>query len=200
MFLSNRFASALTWAFQLHQQQVRKGSGVPYISHLLGVASIALEYGADEDEAIAALLHDAIEDQGGVETKEEIRRRFGEKVTAIVNSCTDSETIPKPPWRERKEAYLQHLSQADASVLLVATADKLYNARSILKDYHLLGDEIWQRFHGKKEGTIWYYQSLVKVLQSSNSTPLIQELINEFTQVVTEIEKLIGSSVDTMVN
>lgn len=191
MILSNRFASALTWAFQLHQQQVRKGSGVPYISHLLGVASIALEYGADEDEAIAALLHDAIEDQGGVETREEMRRRFGDKVTAIVNSCTDSETIPKPPWRERKEAYLQHLSKADASVLLVATADKLYNARSILKDYRFMKEEIWERFHGKKEGTIWYYQSLVKVLQSHNSTPLIPELIAEFTQVVTEMEKLI---------
>jgi (p)ppGpp synthase/HD superfamily hydrolase len=191
MKLSDRFAEALTWAFELHQTQERKGSGVPYISHLLGVASIALEYGADEDEAIAALLHDAIEDQGGAKIREEIRLRFGDRVTDIVNSCTDSEITPKPPWQERKETYLQHLSQADASVLLVSASDKLYNARSILKDYGLFGDEIWQRFHGKKEGTIWYYQSLVKVLNSHDSPPLIQALIQEFTQVVAQIERLI---------
>ncbi len=190
MKLSNRFSSALIFATELHQNQIRTGSGVPYISHLLGVASIALEYGADEDEAIAALLHDAIEDQGGIKTREEIRRRFGDRVTNIVNGCTDSETTPKPPWRERKETYLNHLNKADHSILLVSTADKLYNARSILKDYRLLGEEIWQRFHGKKEGTIWYYQSLVKVLNSSNVTPLIKELILEFTQVVEELEKL----------
>jgi (p)ppGpp synthase/HD superfamily hydrolase len=190
MKLSEQFSEALVFATQLHQNQIRKGSGVPYVSHLLGVASLALEYGADEDEAIAALLHDAIEDQGGVETREEIRRRFGDRVTAIVEGCSDSQGDPKPPWRERKEAYLKHLTSVDASVRLVCAADKLYNARSILKDYRLLGDEIWQRFHGKKEGTIWYYQSLVKVLKSADSSILITQLIEEFSQVVKILETL----------
>lgn len=190
MKLSQRFSEALSFAFELHQDQERKGSGIPYISHLLGVASLALEYGADEDEAIAALLHDAIEDQGGIATRDEILRRFGEKVTKIVEGCSDSQTIPKPPWKQRKKAYLEHLKKADQSVLLVATADKLYNARSILKDYHLLGDEIWERFHGKKEGTIWYYQSLVTVLNSRNCDLLIQELVKELITVVEKIQKL----------
>lgn len=190
MKLSQRFSEALSFAYQLHQDQVRKGSGIPYISHLLGVASLVLEYGGDEDEAIAALLHDAIEDQGGIVTRNEIFNRFGEKVTKIVEGCSDSQSTPKPPWKDRKETYLKHLKTADNSVLLVATADKLYNARSILKDYGLLGEEIWERFHGKKEGTIWYYQSLVKVLNSRNCDLLIKELIKELTKVVKEIEKL----------
>jgi GTP pyrophosphokinase len=124
--LSKRFNEALTFAADLHATQTRKGSGVPYIAHLLGVASIALEYGAQEDEAIAALLHDAIEDQGGIATREEIRRRFGDTVTAIVEGCTDAHTTPKPPWRERKEAYIAHLHHASPAVILVSAADKLH--------------------------------------------------------------------------
>ena len=173
--LSSRFTEALTYATKLHSNQVRKGSGVPYIAHLLGVTSIALEYGANEDEAIAALLHDAIEDQGGEATRAEIRRRFGDTVTEIVDGCTDAETIPKPPWRERKEAYIAHIFNASSSELLVSCADKLHNARSILNDYRVLGEAVWERFKGGKEGTLWYYRSLVEAFRQTGSTPLLDE-------------------------
>lgn len=187
MKLSERFIEALVFASQLHANQTRKGSGVPYIAHLMGVASIALEHGANEDEAIAALLHDAIEDQGGEATREEIRRRFGDTVTEIVNGCTDSDTTPKPPWRQRKEAYIAHIPKASASVRLVSAADKLYNARSILNDYRLLGDTLWERFQGGKNGTLWYYRTLVTAFRSLESTPLIDEL----ERVVSELEELV---------
>ncbi|MBW4454544.1 MAG: HD domain-containing protein [Nostoc indistinguendum CM1-VF10] len=184
--LSERFTTALTYATQLHANQVRKGSGVPYIAHLLGVASIALEYGANEDEAIAALLHDAIEDQGGAATREEIRRRFGDNVTAIVDGCTDADTTPKPPWRQRKEAYIAHIPTASPSVLLVSLADKLYNAQSILKDYRVLGDSLWERFHGGKEGTLWYYRALVDTFRKTGTIIIIDDL----ERVVAQIEVL----------
>lgn len=188
--LSEKFTEALTFATQLHATQKRKGSGVPYIAHLLGTASIALEYGANETEAIAALLHDAIEDQGGSPTREEIRRRFGDAVTAIVDGCTDADTTPKPPWQQRKEAYIAHIPTASASVRLVSAADKLYNARSVLKDYRLLGEDLWQRFAGRKAGTLWYYRTLVEALRAAASTPLVEEL----DRVVTQIEQLASES------
>jgi len=176
MILSNRFSEALTYAAELHATQIRKGSGVPYIAHLLGTASIALEYGANEDEAIAALLHDAIEDQGGPPTREAIRRRFGDTVTAIVDGCTDSDATPKPPWRERKQAYIDRILTASSSVRLVSAADKLYNVRSILKDSRQVGDSVWERFTGRKDGSLWYYRSLVEAFRQAESTPLVEEL------------------------
>ncbi len=188
MMLSARFTDGLIFATQLHGNQTRKGSGVPYIAHLLGVASIALEHGANEDEAIAALLHDAIEDQGGAPTREEIRRRFGDTVTAIVDGCTDTDITPKPPWRQRKEAYIAHISKASTSVLLVSASDKLHNARSILNDYRVLGDAVWERFKGGKEGTLWYYRSLVKAFLTTGATPLVDEL----ERTVDELERLAG--------
>ncbi|MBO9997405.1 MAG: HD domain-containing protein [Cyanobacteria bacterium SID2] len=186
MQLSQRFTNALVWATELHAEQVRKGSGVPYIAHPLGVASLALEYGADEDEAIAALLHDAIEDCGGASVGLEIRRRFGDRVADLVEGCTDSYTTPKPPWRERKEAYLAKLKTASPSVRLVSASDKLYNARSILKDYDLVGEAIWERFRGGKAGSLWYYRALVEVLQAIESTPVVREL----DRVVSQLESL----------
>ncbi len=187
MILSERFTDALTYATKLHANQVRKGSGVPYVAHLLGVASIALEYGANEEEAIAALLHDAVEDQGGAPTREEIRRRFGDTVTAIVDGCTDADTTPKPPWRQRKEAYIAHIPSASPSVLLVSAADKLHNARSILRDYKILGESVWQRFKGGKDGTLWYYRALVEAFRGASSMPIVDEL----EQVVSELENLV---------
>ncbi|ANV87717.1 HD domain-containing protein [Picosynechococcus sp. PCC 7117] len=175
MKLSDRFSEALVFAEKLHRQQVRKGSGVPYVAHLLGVASLVLEAGGDEDEAIAALLHDAIEDQGGWETRALICEKFGERVATIVEGCSDSfDGEKKKPWRERKEAYLQHLQTASASMHLVAMADKLYNAQSILRDYQRIGEALWPRFKGEKEGTLWYYNSLLKIFDLSH--PLAQEL------------------------
>jgi (p)ppGpp synthase/HD superfamily hydrolase len=176
MILSNRFSEALTYATELHAAQIRKGSGVPYIAHLLGTASIALEYGASEDEAIAALLHDAIEDCGGPPIREAIRSRFGDNVTAIVDGCTDSDTTPKPPWGQRKVAYIDRILTASGSVRLVSAADKLYNVRSILKDYGELGDLVWERFKGKKDGTLWYYNSLVVAFRQAELTPIVEEL------------------------
>lgn len=187
MPLSPRFEDALVFAHRLHAQQLRKGTAIPYISHLLAVASIVLEYGATEEEAIAALLHDAIEDQGGAAVREEIRRRFGDRVVEIVNGCSDADVMPKPPWQERKEAYIAHLRSASPSVLLVSTADKLHNARTILADYRTLGEALWERFTGGKEGTLWYYRTLVEILRTVYPSPLVEEL----DRVVTEIERLV---------
>jgi (p)ppGpp synthase/HD superfamily hydrolase len=187
MRLSARFEEALVFAARLHVEQTRKGTAIPYIAHLMAVSAIVLENGGNEDEAIAALLHDAIEDQGGAATREEIRRRFGETVVEIVNGCTDAEVIPKPPWRLRKEAYIAHMGMASASVRLVSAADKLHNARAILADYRALGEALWQRFNGGKEGTLWYYRALVDALRAAGTTPLIEEL----DRVVSELEQLV---------
>ncbi len=186
MLLSERFERALTYATRKHATQVRKGTDVPYVAHLLGVASIALTYGADEDEAIAALLHDAIEDQGGAETREEIRRLFGERVAGIVDACSDTDVEPKPPWEERKKAYIAHLLEASPSARLVSAADKLDNARAILADYRTLGEGLWSRFNGGREGTLWYYRSLAETFRDFGLTPLVAEL----AEVVGEIERL----------
>jgi (p)ppGpp synthase/HD superfamily hydrolase len=187
--LGPRFEEALTYAARLHREQVRKGSGVPYLSHLLGVAGIALEHGASEDEAIAALLHDAVEDQGGAPTLAEIRRRFGDTVADIVAGCSDTDVVPKPPWRPRKEAYVAHLASASPSARLVSAADKLHNARSILTDYRRLGEGVWTRFAGGKEGTLWYYRAVVQAFRAYDPTPLVDEL----ERTVEEMERL-GSS------
>jgi len=186
MPLSPRFEAAVAWACELHRTQVRKGTPIPYVAHLLGVASIALENGADEDEAIAAVLHDAVEDQGGEKTANEIGTRFGARVRDIVLGCTDADVIPKPPWRERKERYVAHLAHASESVLLVSASDKLHNARAILSNYRTIGEELWSRFSGGREGTLWYYRALVTAFEKRSSTPLVEEL----SRTVTEIERL----------
>ncbi len=187
--LSPRFEDALVFAARLHAAQTRKGSGTPYIAHLLSVAALVLEQGGDEDLAIAALLHDAIEDQGGAATREAIRARFGDRVTAVVDGCTDADTQPKPPWRARKEAYLAHLPAAPPEVRLVSAADKLHNARAILADYRRMGDDLWPRFQGGKAGTLWYYRALVTVYRHAGSTPLVEEL----DRTVTELERLVAA-------
>ncbi|MEX2138435.1 MAG: HD domain-containing protein [Pirellulales bacterium] len=187
MKLTARFRDALVYATELHVDQLRKASDTPYIAHLLGVTSLALEHGADEDEAIAALLHDAVEDQGGQRTADHIRRRFGERVLEIVLGCTDADTIPKPPWRERKEAYIAHLEQASPSVWLIAAADKLHNARSVLSDFRQLGDAVWSRFNGGREGTLWYYRTLADKLRDKAPPPLAEELERVVNELETEI-------------
>ena len=186
MMLTAGFEEALVYATRLHAGQLRKGTAIPYVSHLLAVAGIVLENGGVEDEAIAALLHDAVEDQGGATTREEIRRRFGESVASIVDGCTDAETIPKHQWRERKEPYVAHIAEAPASVRLVSAADKLHNARSILSDLRSCGATVWDRFKGGKEGTLWYYRSLVEAFRAHGSSPLVEELM----RTVAEIERL----------
>jgi (p)ppGpp synthase/HD superfamily hydrolase len=184
--LTDRFVDAFEFAFELHANQTRKGNTIPYVAHLMSVASIVLEHDGTEDEAIAALLHDAIEDQGGDTTRRLIRSRYGDAVTDIVDGCTDAETIPKPPWQQRKEAYVAHIAAASHSVRLVASADKLHNARAILADYRQLGDALWSRFSGGRDGTLWYYRSLADVFRSVEDTPLIDELVR--TVALLELE------------
>jgi (p)ppGpp synthase/HD superfamily hydrolase len=183
---SRRYDEALAWASELHRNQKRKGTKIPYVSHLLAVSSLALEAGASEDEAIAALLHDAVEDQGGAPTLALVRERFGDVVAAIVAGCTDTDQDPKPPWRERKEAYLAHLPEAPASVRLVSLCDKLHNARSILADLRTHGPSVWDRFTGGKDGSLWYYRSLVEAYRRAGmSGPQLDELartVDEMTR------------------
>ena len=189
MHLSPRFDQALHYAVFIHAGQLRKGTEIPYLSHLLGVASIALEYRATEDETIGALLHDAGEDAGGRGRIEDIRQRFGNQVADIVDGCTDAYVLPKPPWRKRKEDYIAHITTASASVRLVSAADKLHNARAILRDYRVHGEKLWPRFSGGKDGTLWYYRSLVAAFTAAENNDLIEEL----KRVVTEIETLTGA-------
>lgn len=158
--LTERFTVALVYASHIHRTQFRKGSNIPYVSHLLGVASIAIENGADEDQAIAALLHDAVEDQGGAARLEDIRSQFGERVARIVEHCTDTDVMPKPPWRERKETYLLGLASKPRDSLEVSLADKTHNASAILADLDAVGEDVWERFTGGKDGSLWYYRAL----------------------------------------
>jgi GTP pyrophosphokinase len=190
MVLTPRFEDALIYAAQLHADQVRKVDDVPYVAHLLAVAAIVLEYGGDEDEAIAALLHDAVEDQGGAATAAEIRRRFGPAVATIVAGCTDTDAVPKPPWQPRKEAFLRRLSTASKSVQLVTGADKLHNVGSLIRAYRKHGETLWARFTGGRNGTLWYYRAVVDTLRNSESHPLFDEL----DRAVSELEQLATSS------
>jgi len=190
MKLSVRFNEALGYAAALHADQVRKGSGTPYVAHLLAVASLTLEHGGDEDQAIAALLHDAVEDQGGLERLNVIRDKYGEAVAIIVEGCTDAVSVPKPPWRERKERYIEHLADVEPRVRLVSLCDKLHNARSILTDYHSIGEEIWSRFRGGRQGSLWYYRAL---LETFARYPEHDALKNEFRRCVEALEALANS-------
>ena len=174
-------------AAELHRDHYRKGTSIPYVSHLLGVASLALEHGADRDEAIAALLHDAQEDRGGSKTTDTIAIVFGDRVADTVRGCSDSkESEQKDPWKTRKEAYLNHLETANQSVRLVSACDKLHNARAILSDLRTHGDDLWDRFTGQKEGTLWYYRSLVGEFKDGGP----EKVADELGRVVAEIERL----------
>jgi GTP pyrophosphokinase len=163
MRLSGMYEEALIYAFRVHSAQVRKGSGVPYVSHVLAVSALALEHGADEEEAVAALLHDAVEDHGAA-LREEIQARFGARVLEIVDGCSDAAGHPKPPWQERKLRYVGRLASESPSVQLVSGCDKLHNLRSIIRDYRTIGEELWTRFNGGKEGTLWYYREVISAL------------------------------------
>jgi GTP pyrophosphokinase len=188
MILSTRFDQAFLYAAILHAGQVRKATDIPYLSHLLAVTALVLENGGSEDEAIAALLHDAVEDAGGPPRLADIRLRFGSFVAEIVAGCTDTDQTPKPPWRQRKETYLAHLRQAGPAVQLVSLADKVHNARSLLADHQRLGRELWLRFSGGKAGTLWYYGALLDCYD--HNQPRLRVLWEELVRVVRELEKL----------
>lgn len=188
--LTDRFDRALLYASQVHGGQVRKNTSVPYLAHLLAVAATVLEYGGDEDMAIAALLHDAAEDQGGVRRLDDIRNRFGERVAGIVRGCSDSlvdSGQTKEDWRVRKDGYLHHLETADRDALLVSLADKVHNARSILRDLRKseIGRAVWHRFKRGRDDQIWYYQALADVYRRR----LPGQLTEELAEIVQLIER-----------
>ncbi len=184
--LGSRFLRAFEFASKQHAGQARKASTIPYIAHLMGVASLVLEAGGDEDLAIAALLHDVVEDCGGAPMLREVRRRFGNRVAKIVDGCTDAYTIPKPPWRERKESYIRRLKREDAHTRLVSAADKLNNVRSILSDYRAIGESVWSRFNGGRDGTLWYYRTLRDEFLRSKPN----RITRDFDLAVEELESL----------
>jgi (p)ppGpp synthase/HD superfamily hydrolase len=186
--LSAKFEEALVYATRAHGDQMRKKTGIPYTAHILGVTAIALEYGANETEAIGALLHDAVEDCGGAERLRDIRQKFGDDVAGIVDGCTDSYETPKPPWLERKRAYIEHLKDTDSSTRLVSASDKLHNTRAILAEFRRHGPEVFERFGGKTDGTLWYYRTLVTAFRRHGDHA---DLIDELDRVVSEIEKLV---------
>ena len=180
--LGPRFRDALGYAARLHEGQTRRGGQIPYLSHLLSTCALVLEDGGDEDEAIAALLHDGPEDCGGKQTLEDIRQRFGKRVASIVEACTDTFERPKPAWKARKLRFVESLRSAPSEVRRVAAADKLHNARSILEDHRIIGDAIFDRFSAAKEETLWYYESVVGALHEAGGTgllPLLEETVEQ---------------------
>jgi (p)ppGpp synthase/HD superfamily hydrolase len=184
--LSVRFDEALLLASSLHRDQVRKASGVPYISHLLSVASLVLEEGGSEDMAIAALLHDAAEDQGGKETLAGIKTAFGADVARWVAQASDTFELPKPEWETRKRQHLASIPMADREARLIMLADKVHNARSIVADYTRVGSEVWGRFSVPRERTVWYYESLLDIFERELSPVLYDAL----TDCVTRMKEL----------
>lgn len=184
-----RLSKAFNYAYQIHNNQLRKGTMIPYIAHLLSVAALVLEAGGDEDQVIAALLHDAAEDQGGEETLNQIQHLFGDRVASIVEGCSDTLTSPKPPWRGRKMAYLAHLPDASPDVRLVSLADKLHNARSILREIKKDGIGILRKFNGGKTGTLWYYTQLVEIYQRFEQNFLVDELAQTVDQIKIIVEE-----------
>jgi (p)ppGpp synthase/HD superfamily hydrolase len=180
----SKLVEAIDYAAEAHAGQVRKGSTIPYLSHLLAVTALVLEYGGDETAAVAAVLHDVVEDAGGRARLGDVRVRFGDTVAAIVEGCTDADTVPKPPWRGRKEAYIARLAGEPAAVQLVSAADKLHNARTLLADHFEHGATLWSRFTGGREGTLWYYRALISTY--STAPPA---LVRELDRVVTALEQ-----------
>jgi HD domain len=187
--LTTRFDRGVALARELHEDQVRKGGQIPYLSHLLGVCSLVLDDGGDEDEAIAGLLHDAVEDQGGQKTLSRIRQQFGERVANIVEACSDTDVIPKPPWQERKEAYIAHLSDPNlpAGTVRVSLADKLHNVRAILFDLRA-GEDVFARFKADRDSQLWYYETLTKTFAAVTESPMVDALHRVVTELRVESE------------
>lgn len=174
--LTRRFEDAFEYAHRVHGSQTRKGTAVPYIGHLMGVVSIVLDDGGSEDEAIAGLLHDAAEDQGGRDRLDDIRSRFGDEVAAMVADCTDSWDTPKKPWLERKQAYVEHARDLRPSSLRVSAADKVHNAYAILRDLRNEGEAVWDRFNASSDDVLSYYEGLVRAYRHAGGGRLVEEL------------------------
>lgn len=185
---TRRLDEACAYAREIHAAQKRKGGDIPYLGHLLGVASIVIDDGGSEDEAIAGLLHDAAEDHGGRERLADIRARFGPAVAAIVEDCTDSWSTPKEPWAERKQKYIAHARKLSASSLRVSAADKVHNAYAILRDLRTSGDEVWKRFNASADDVLAYYQGLLRAFREAGGGRLVDEL----DRIVRGIEREMG--------
>jgi (p)ppGpp synthase/HD superfamily hydrolase len=170
----NRIEQAFLLASEMHEGQCRKRSGIPYVFHLMAVAALVAEYEGDEDQIVAAFLHDAIEDAGGPSARDVIRERFGDRVVELVDGCTDSEEEPKPPWLPRKEAYIVRLRGESPEVRLVSVADKVHNSRSIVAALHA-GEEIWSKFQGGKDGCLWYYREVLAAAGHGWEHPILDE-------------------------
>jgi len=194
--LSERFGDAAAWAAQLHADHLRKGTTIPYVSHLFAVASLVLEDGDTEDEAIAALLHDAVED--GKTTLDDITARFGSTVGEIVDACSDTDEIPKPPWRARKVAYIDHLRDPNIApgALRVSNADKVHNARCLFADYRAVGEDLWSRFNADAQSAdaqLWYYENLAAAFQELRpESRLAQELSDTVAALRAAVESSPG--------
>jgi GTP pyrophosphokinase len=191
--LSPRFQDALSYAAEVHEGQSRKGTSVPYVSHVLAVCSLVLEDGGGEDEAIAALLHDAVEDGGDQPRLDDIRRRFGDRVADIVWACSDTDETPRPPWKERKARYIAHVRAAGPDARRVSCADKLHNARSILRDYRADGERIWSRFSAPPEDQLWYYRMLLDAFRQPDRTALFTELERVVGELEAERKRRVGA-------
>ena len=193
--LTDDFDRALLLAAGHHRRQLRKGSATPYVAHLLGVSSLVLEMGGSQTEAIGALLHDAVEDGGGPEMLERIRREFGDDVARIVDANSDTDAYPKPPWAQRKQAYIAAVATKAPDELRVSLADKLHNARAILLDFRSVGDELWLRFNPREgEPVRRYYRALYDAFAAraddlgADARPLLEEL----GRTLDELDRLAG--------
>jgi len=195
--LTDRFDRALLYATHVHGGQVRKGTSIPYIAHLLAVAATVLEYDGSEDMAIAGLLHDAVEDQGGEPRLSDIRNRFGDRVADIVRSCSDtvansSAGQQKENWHTRKTRYVEHLNLVDQETLLISLSDKIHNARSILRDLRKpeIGGAVWDRFKDSRKDTLWYYRELAKSFQKRlKDQSAKMQLADELSEIVDVLER-----------
>jgi (p)ppGpp synthase/HD superfamily hydrolase len=192
MEYSERVVDAMAFMYELHRKQVRKGSEAPYITHLFAVASLVGEYGGDEDQFIAALLHDAVEDQGGLATLERIREKFGPRVAELVWGCSDTDVEPKPPWRKRKEIYIAALAGESPALRLISAADKLHNIRSVVRDLRQHGTEVWTRFKGKRDGSLWYYDAVYAALSNEWEHPILRELAEALALLHSEADAAEG--------
>jgi (p)ppGpp synthase/HD superfamily hydrolase len=192
--LTQQYSAALVYCAEIHAGQRRKGGSTPYLAHLLSVSALVLEDGGDESEAIAALLHDSLEDQPDKTSREEIQRRFGERVLNLVVACTDTPPDyrggPKPPWRERKERYLQHIRGGVGDALRIVLADKLHNVRTMLVDYRREGEDLWKKFNAGKAGQLWLYQSMLAAFEQNG---VQGALFDELSRAVAELVQLVGT-------
>ena len=185
--VSQRFHDALAYASKLHRTQARKSTTIPYVAHLLAVASIVMEAGGTEDEAIAALLHDGPEDQGGKKTLDDIRAHFGDDVADIVAACSDTFETPKPEWEIRKRDYIEHLKTASKGALLVSASDKLHNARATLRDFREHGASVWDRFTGTREQILENYAGLISAYEIGEPDERRRGIVNELRDTIAQL-------------